>query len=118
MADVLVINRMVRQFRRASLVYEWGQAQEDDNMEIAGAKSLDQAIDILDSCGPEGRMGLVPLLEDPEAYVRSMAAGYLLKVAPEVALPALKKMYLSLEPRARMLAVIFLRSHENGDEPA
>ena len=117
MADVLVINSMVRQFRRASLVYEWGQAQEDDNMERAGAKSLDQAIDVLDSCGPEGRMGLVRLLEDPEAYVRSMAAGYLLKVAPEVALPALKKMYLSLDPRARLLAATFLHAHERGEEP-
>jgi hypothetical protein len=114
-ADEVIIPAMTAQFKRAAIVYHWGYEYDDARMQFAGKKSAEEAISALDTC-KDGRLALVPYLDDPDPSVRVMAAGYLVKVMPERALAVLKELDERCMTRAHMTAFWFLQRHENGTD--
>jgi len=84
-------------------------------MQTAGWNSVQKAVDMLDSFGPEGRQSLVALLADPDPAIRVMAAGYLVKVMPEGALAILNETRETCPAEARQTAFRLLRRHARGD---
>jgi hypothetical protein len=113
--DDVLTPMMAAQFRRAAIVYHWGYEDEDRAMQGAGKRSAEEAITVLDSC-KDGRMALVPFLDDPDPSVRVFAAGYLVKIMPERALAVLKELDERCITQARMTAFYFLERHENGHD--
>jgi len=109
----LAVRFLVEQFKRAAIVTLFGDEDEDRAMQLAGIRSAKRAIRSLDAFG--AREALVPLLEDPDWGIRAFAAGYLLKITPERALPVLKDIYLYGSARVRMRASDWLRSYECGE---
>jgi len=106
---------MTAQFKRAAIVYHWGYEDDDELMKQAGLRSANEAIEVLDSY-KDGRLALVPFLDDPDPSVRVMAAGYLVKVIPERALAVLKELDERCLTRAHMTAFWFLQRHELGTD--
>ncbi len=111
----LVIRYLVEQFSRAAIVTHFGYEDEDNAMQLAGLRSAKQAIQVLDTFGPDARLALVPLLDDPDWSIRVFAAGYLAKIMPERALPALQDIRLRAPTRARMTAFNMLQANERGE---
>jgi hypothetical protein len=110
-----LIRYLIEQFKRAAIVVDFGYIDEDHAMQRAGIRSARQAIMVLDTCGPDARQALVPLLEDPNPAIRVYAAGFLLKVMPERALPVLKEIDEHCMERTTMTAFRILRRYERGD---
>jgi hypothetical protein len=104
---------LIERFKRGAIVTHFGYEDEDNAMTGAGIDSAKGAIKLLDALGPETRLALLPLLEDPDWSIRVFAAGYLLKAAPERALPVLKQIKEECLTRARFTAFQFLWDHEH-----
>lgn len=113
--DELIIATCTAQFKRAAIVYHWGYEDDDRDMQYAGRRSMEEAITALDTC-KDGRVALVPFLDDPDPSVRVFAAGYLVKIMPERALAVLKELDERCLTRAHMTAFWFLQRHENGKD--
>jgi hypothetical protein len=111
----LVIQFLVEQFKRGALVTHFGYDEEDSAMQLSGIECVKRAIRALDSFGPEGREGLIPLLEDPDWSIRVFAAGYLVKVMPEQALDVLKDIFLRCPTRAYWTASTMLQRYDRGE---
>jgi hypothetical protein len=109
----LPVRFLVGQFKRAAIVTHFGDEDEDNAMQLAGIRSAKRAARGLDAFG--ARLALVPLLEDPDWGVRAFAAGYLLKIAPERALPVLKDIHLYGSTHVRMTASEWLKKYERGE---
>jgi hypothetical protein len=106
---------LVERFRQSAKVADFGYQQEDHAMQLAGLRAVDRAAKQIDMlCGPEGRLELVPLLDDPELSIAVFAAGYLLKLMPERALAVLNDIVRRGHIEVRMTARSILRRHEWG----
>ena len=108
----LTVRFLIGQFKRAAIVTHFGYEDEDHAMQRAGIRSAKRAVQCLDAF--KARLALVPLLEDPDWGVRAFAGGYLLKIAPEQALPVLKDVYQRGSCHARSTAAEWLRTYERG----
>jgi hypothetical protein len=106
---------LIERFKRGAIVTHFGYEDEEDAMQLAGINSVKRAIEILDMFGPEARLALLPLLEDPDPGVRVFAAGYLVKAAPHHALPVLKEISELCLTEARMTARQMLWRRERGE---
>ena len=82
-------------------------------MQLAGIRSAKRAAQGLDAFN--ARLALLPLLEDPDWGIRAFAGGYLLKIAPERALPVLKDISRRNSYHARSTAAEWLRRYERGE---
>jgi hypothetical protein len=105
---------MVQKFERAAIVAHFGYEDEDSAMQSAGIQAAKKAVKVLDAIGSEGRLALVPLLENSDWGVRVFAAGYLVKVIPERALAVLQDIRAKCPTQARMTASRMLRRYEAG----
>jgi hypothetical protein len=110
----LLARFVVEQFKRGAIVAHFGYEDEDRAMQRVGLKSAHRAVQILDTEGDDGRLALVPLLEDPDWGIRVLAAGYLVKVIPERALAVLQEIDEQCPTRARMTASHMLWDHKHG----
>lgn len=114
-ADEVIVPMMLTQFRRAATVYHWGREQEDADMESVGIKSAQEAAEALEAC-KDGRLTLVPFLDDTDPSVRVFAAGFLVKVLPERALAVLNEMDERCPTDAHMTAFWFLQRNRFGQD--
>jgi hypothetical protein len=106
---------LIDRFRQSAMVADFGYQQEDHAMQLAGLRAVDRAAKQLDMlCGPEGRLELVPLLDDPDMSIAVFAAGYLIKLMPERALAVLNDIERRGHVEVRMTAGSILRQHEWG----
>jgi hypothetical protein len=107
---------LVERFRQSAKVADFGYQQEDHAIQLAGLRAVERAAKQLDMlCGPEGRLELVPLLDDPELSIAVFAAGYLLKLMPERALAVLNDIDQRGHVEVRMTAGSILRRYEWGE---
>lgn len=109
-----LVESMIEKFKRAAIVYHFGCQDDDKAMEKAGFHSLGVAMLVLDDLAA-GRRFLVPLLDDPDPSIRVFAAGYLVKIMPERALPVLKELEDTCLTEARMTACHMLIGHKHGE---
>lgn len=107
---------LVDRFKRAAMATNFGYRDEDHAMQLAGLRAVDRAAKGLDLLfGPEGRLALVPLLDDPDLSISVFAAGYLIKIMPERALAVLKDIEVRGPTEVRMTAGGILDDHERGE---
>jgi hypothetical protein len=106
---------LVERFKRGAIVTHFGREDEDNDMALAGVRSVRRTIEILDVFGPDARFALLPLLEDPDWSIRVFAAGYLVKAAPHRALPVLKEISEQCLTEARISASDMLWRHKRGE---
>lgn len=106
---------LIERFKRAAIVTDFGYEDKDDAMQCAGIDALHRAVGGLDAIGPQARLALVPLLDDPNWGIRVFAAGYLVKLIPERALMVLNDIRARCPTSAQMTAFHMVRRHENGE---
>ncbi|QGM46570.1 hypothetical protein [Methylocystis heyeri] len=107
---------IIERFRQSAKVADFGYQQEDHAMQLAGLRAVDRAAKQLDLvCGPDGRLELVPLLDDPDLSVAVFAAGYLVKRMPERALAVLNDIEQRGHVEVRMTAGSILRRYKKGE---
>lgn len=111
----LVKRFLAEKFKHAAIVAQFGYQDEDKAMQRAGTRAARASAEYLDACGDDGRLALVPLLEDPEWGVRVFAAGYLVKLMPEQAVAVLKDVSERCPTRERMRAAHMLWKYEHGE---
>ena len=109
----LAVRLLVEQFKRAAIVTHFGYEDEDHAMQLAGIRGAKRAAQGLDAF--DARLALLPLLEDPDWGIRAFAGGYLLRIAPEQALPVLKDISQRGSYRARSTAAHWLEKYESGE---
>lgn len=115
MTHPALIHFAVTQFKRGAIVYIWGYEMDDKKMQGAGRACAELAIGCLDELD-EGRTPIVPLLDDPDLSVRVFAAGFLVKVMPERALPVLELLAERGPAFIDMTAHYLLDRHKNGND--
>lgn len=93
----LLMRSLIGKFRRAAIVYHYGAYDEDHAITRAGGRAVHRAVKAIEVCAYEGRLALLPLLDDPDPCVRVFAAGFLVKITPERALPVLQDIKESWE---------------------
>lgn len=113
----LMTAQMITIFKHGAIVTHFGYEDEDSDMQLVGIKGAKRAIEVLDRFGPEARLALVPLLEDPDWSIRVFAAGYLVRVMPERAVAVLEEIYRLCPTTARWTASNILLRHKQGKEP-
>jgi len=106
---------LVAQFKRAALVAYFGFEDEHLPMQDAGIASARRTVEALDALGPDGRISLAPLLDDPDERVRGFAARRLLDVLPERAVATLRELSCSPHFHVRIDAGRALILHELGE---
>jgi hypothetical protein len=110
-----VVSSAIGQFKHAAIVADFGYRDEDEAMQIAGQQSAARAVRALESLSTDGRMALIPLLEDADLAIRVLAAGYLVKVIPEQALTVLKQINEARSEEASITAFRLLMLHDLGE---
>ena len=105
----------LKKFKRGAIVYVWGYELDDEQMQGAGLKSAELAIEFFDAV-VQSRMSLVPLLDDPDLSIRVFAAGFLVKVMPERALPVLEELAERGPAFIDMTAHYLLERHKYGTD--
>lgn len=110
-----IITSLVQAFRRAAIVYDYGGEDELRSLQFIGLRQAKATVSLLDDYGPDGRLSLVPLLEDREPGARVLAAGYLIERMPERALAVLREIDQTVDTRAGMTAYWMLQRYERGD---
>ena len=106
---------LIRRFMHAAMVVHFGYEDENIAMQDAGIDAVRQTVRELDAFGTEGRLALVPLLDDQDQGVRVYAARHLLGLMPDRALEALKDICCRDRSRARWTANDFLQMYEKGE---
>ena len=105
---------LVEQFKQSAIAYY--SACDDEifkKQEVAG-KRVNQIVQDLDSFGVEGRLALIPLLDDADQGIRALAAAFLLKVIPERAIAVLEEIRKGPTLFPKMHAGDFLDSYAKG----
>ena len=111
------IRDLVENFKQSTVAYY--SARDDDDFktqETAGTR-VNKIIEALDSFGAEGRLALIPLLDDADQGIRTFAAADLLKVIPERAIAVLKEIARGPTYFPRITAGNFLDSYAKGKWP-
>jgi hypothetical protein len=111
----LLMESLIGTFRRAAIVYHYGALDEDNAIARAGGRAVHRAVKTIEECAYEGRLALVPLLEDPDPCVRVFAAGFLTRVMPERTVPILREIKDSWEIMQCRTASDILWKHEKGE---
>lgn len=109
------VRMLVERFKRAAMATNFGYQSEDKALQLAGLRAVDRAAKWIDAFGPEARLALVPLLEEPDLSIRVFAAGYLVKIMPQRALAVLEDIRLRGPTEVRMTAASMLRRHGDGE---
>jgi hypothetical protein len=108
------IQDLVENFKQSAIDYY--SACDDDN--FAKQKTVgnrrSKIVQKLDAFGTQGRLALIPLLDDADQGVRVLAAAFLLKVSPEQAIPVLHEISKGPKFFPRIGAGDFLDSYAKG----
>jgi hypothetical protein len=108
------IQHLIEKFKQSAIDYY--SACDDDN--FAKQKTVgerrSEIIRKLDAFGTQGRLALMPLLDDTDQGVRVLAAAFLLKVSPERAIPVLREISEGPTFFPRIGAGGFLDSYAKG----
>ncbi len=108
------IQDLVERFKQSAIDYYSACDSENFARQKRVIGRTNEIIDSLDSVGSQGRLALIPLLDDSDQGVRVVAAAYLLKVIPDRALAVLKEIQTSLTIFPRIDAGDFLDSYAKG----
>lgn len=108
------IEGLIEKYRRSTLAYF--AACDDDAFAKQKTYGLrvKQIVEDLDSFGTDGRLALIPLLDDADQGIRTFAAADVLKVAPERAIAVLEEIRKSPTYFPRLAAERFLDSYAEG----
>ncbi|MDI9849993.1 DUF2019 domain-containing protein [Rhodoblastus sp. 17X3] len=110
----LVIPDLVQEFKQSAMTYYSACDDENFRKQKVKVKHTNKIIEALDCFGAEGRLALVPLLDDPDQGIRVVAAAFLLKRFPEQAIAALEEVRKGPTYFPRMDAWSFLDSYAKG----
>jgi hypothetical protein len=108
------IQALVEKFKQSAIDYY--SACDDEKFAkqktvVARAKRIVQD---LDAIGVEGRLALIPQLDDAHQGIRVLSAAYLLKVIPDQAIAVLKEIRQGRTIFPRLTAGEFLDSYAEG----
>ncbi len=108
------IEDLVEKYKRSTQAYY--SACDDDNFAKQKTMGLrvNKIVQELDSIGVDGRLALIPLLDDADQGIRTFAAADLLKIMPERAIPVLEEIRNGLTYFPRYDAGKFLDSYAAG----
>ncbi len=98
---------------------DYYSARDDDEFKKQknAVTHVNKIVESLDTFGAEGRLALIPLLDDPDQGIRTFAAADLLKVIPERAVAVLKEIERGPTYFPRITAGNFLESYAKGKWP-
>jgi len=108
---------LLRRFENGAMAVHFGVLDDDAAMRRAGMGAVHMAVRFIDAHGPDTRLILEPLLDDPDPGVRAYAAGYLMKHMPDRALAALERLNEQRTGPGKRLAARFLRRYKTGAPP-
>jgi hypothetical protein len=111
------IPELVEKFKQSTRGYD--SARDDDDFkkqEIAGTH-VNKIIADLDSVGSEGRLALIPLLDDADQGIRTFTAAFLVGIIPERAIAVLTEIAKGPNYFPRITAGNFLDSYAKGKWP-
>ncbi|WP_296714222.1 hypothetical protein [Rhodoblastus sp.] len=105
---------LVEELKQSAMTYYSACDDENFRKQKVEVKHTSKIIEALDCFGAEGRLALVPLLDDPDQGIRVVAAAFLLKPFPERAIAALEEVRTGPTYFPRMDAWNFLESYTKG----
>jgi hypothetical protein len=105
---------LVEKFKQSAMDYYSACDSEAFSKQKIVIGRTNKIVDSLDSVGDEGRLALVPLLDDSDQGIRVLAAAYLLKLIPHQAIAVLKDVEKGLTIFPRIDAGRFLESYARG----
>lgn len=105
---------LVTKFKQSAAAYYSACDAENFKKQKQEVGRTNEIIKSLDSFGPEGRLALVPLLDDADHGIRTVAAAFLLKVIPVRATAVLEDIRKGLTHFPRMDAGRLLESYAKG----
>ena len=108
------IQGLVAEYKQFTVDYYTACEGENFEKQKKAGSRVNQIVLDLDSFGAEGRLALVPLLDDADQGVRVFAAADLLRVMPERAVAVLEEIRKGPTIFPRLDAISFLKSYTEG----
>jgi hypothetical protein len=108
------IHDLVEQFKLSTIAYFEACDEEKFKKQKAEVDRTNAIIEALDFFGGDGRLALIPLLDDADQGIRVGAAAYLLKVMPERAIAVLEEIRKGSTIFPRLTAGEVLDSYTTG----
>jgi hypothetical protein len=111
------ISDLVQNFKKSTIDYYTARDDDDFKKQETAGIRVNKIVEALDAFGAEGRLALIPLLDDTDQGIRTFAAADLLKVIPERAVAVLKEIERGPTYFPRITAGNFLESYAKGRWP-
>jgi hypothetical protein len=105
---------LVEKFKQSAIAYYSACDDENFRKQKVEVERGNKIVEALDAFGAEGRLALIPLLDDPDQGIRVVAAAFLLKVIPGRATAVLEEIRRGPTYFPRMDAWTFLDSYSAG----
>jgi hypothetical protein len=108
------IPQLIENYKKSTMDYYSACDAENFAKQKSTGSRVNQIVQRLDSYGAEGRLALIPLLDDADQGIRTFAAADLLKVIPDRAIAVLKEIEKGPTYFPRLSAGSFLDSYTKG----
>jgi len=111
------IQDLIEIYKQSTTAYYDACDNDDFARQKTAGRRVNQIAQDLDSFGAEGRLALIPLLDDADQGIRTFAAADLLKFIPERAIAVLNEIARGPTYFPRITAGNFLESYAKGKWP-
>jgi hypothetical protein len=108
------IQALIEKYKQSAIAYYSACDDNDFAKQKTAGGSVNKIVQELDGFGAEGRLALIPLLDDPDQGVRTFVAADLLKIEPKRAIPVLTEISKGPTYFPRLDAGSFLESYAKG----